>query len=166
MLLNYAEDDLFNSHISHSSKGIHQKYLICIPHSGWAEFASLSHQTMFYSPNHIMLFRCTFSSPNTFWKLHCWTTDESSHHPLIEHSSGKKPDLKSRAWRSTNADNSEMTQDRDNGRQGIDAILNGNNQYHITFRKKGSWEETPMHNLIQSAIEVYVNPVLKAIEGL
>lgn len=38
-------------------------------------------------------------------------------------------------------DNPEMTQDRDDGRRGIDAIENGNNQYHIACREKGSREK-------------------------
>lgn len=58
-----------------------------------------------------------------------------------------------------------MKEDRDHGRQGIDTKVNGNNQYHITFGIKGVMREgTPMGSLTQFAIEVYVDPLPKAVE--
>lgn len=90
MLLNYADADLFNSHVSCGNKGIHHKHLICILHGERARFASLSHQTMF-----ITLIILQYSDEH----FHHLTPSESSiaeplmsatYHQLIEHSSGKK----------------------------------------------------------------------------
>lgn len=141
MLLNYAEADLFNPHVSRANKGIHQKHLICIPRRERGKFASLSHQTMFIT------------------LIILWYSDEHPHHltppesataePLMSAAIAdwlniqveKSPGLKSRAWRGMNIGNSEMTRDGDNVRRGIDTIVNGNSQYRVTFWKEGSWEK-------------------------
>lgn len=73
MLLNYADADLFNSHVSYGNKGIHHKHLICIPHSERAEFASLSHQKMFIT------------------LIILWYSDEHFHHLTPSESSIAEP---------------------------------------------------------------------------
>lgn len=138
MLLNYADADLFNSQVTDSNKGIHHKRpdlhsarpmrRVCFPVT----------PNDVYNPNHIMLFRWTFSSPNTFWKLRL--LNRSCHHQLIGHSSGKRPRLEIKgAWRRMNIDNWEMTWGRDNGRHRCDCKWK--RSISVTFWKEGSWEK-------------------------
>lgn len=73
MLLNYADADVFNSHVSYGNKGIHHKHLICIRRTGRGKFASLSRQTMFIT------------------LIILWYSDEHFHHLTPSESSIAKP---------------------------------------------------------------------------
>lgn len=133
MLLNYT--DLFNSHVSHSNKGIHHQHLICILQRS-SQVCLLVTPNDIYNSNHIMAFRWTFSSRNAFWKLYHWNTGEC-HHQLIEHSSGNPAIGTARILTTT-----ECQEWRETETIGGDStIANRNNRYHVTSWRERSWEK-------------------------
>lgn len=153
MLLNYAEAHLFNSHVSYSNKGIHQKHLICIPHIGGAAFASLSHQTMFitlitlwYSDEHFHHLtppESSIAEPLMSAAIIHWLNVQVEKSPTWNQGLGAAWALTIQRWRRIETI----------GRQGVDTIVNGNNRYHITFGgKRGhGWK----HSVAQSNSDCY-----------
>lgn len=77
MLLNLADADLFNSHVSYGNKGIHHKHSICIRHSEQDGAASAAHRAVFIT---LIILRCFFPM-NTFITRHL--SESSVAEPLM-----------------------------------------------------------------------------------